>query len=165
MDVEVVRDGLITNYYVPQSTTEGDISFNTSHLANNTTSSMTLLMRSLVRHAPVLRSTTLRTRHYATAAAVAPTSSSSHHSTPSTDNVSPPPPPSGSKLPSTGTQLFHGEPMGPSVKTQIPGPKSAKAIERLTQVFDTRSLNMIADYKESRGNYIVDPDGNVLLDV
>lgn len=62
-------------------------------------------------------------------------------------------------------QLFHGEPTGPSVKTQIPGPKSSKAIERLTKVFDTRSLNMIADYRESKGNYIVDPDGNVLLDV
>ncbi|TID19909.1 4-aminobutyrate aminotransferase [Venturia nashicola] len=125
---------------------------------------MTSFMRSLARQAPILRNTTLRSRQYATAAAVAPTSSSSSNPTPSASNVSPLPS-SGSRLPDAGTQLFHGEPTGPVVKTQIPGPKSAKAIERLTRVFDTRSLNMIADYKESRGNYIVDPDGNVLLDV
>lgn len=124
---------------------------------------MTILMRSLARQAPTLR-TSLLSRHYATAAAVAPASSSYTNSTPSPFNVSPPLP-NGSKLPNAGTQLFHGEPTGPSIKTQIPGPKSAKAIERLTKVFDTRSLNMIADYGESRGNYIVDPDGNVLLDV
>lgn len=123
---------------------------------------MASLMRSLARQAPALR-ITLRPRQYATAAAVAPTSSSSQSPYPSTSNASPPP--SNSKLPNAGVQLFHGEPTGPSVKTQIPGPKSSKAIERLTKVFDTRSLNMIADYRESRGNYIVDPDGNVLLDV
>jgi 4-aminobutyrate aminotransferase/(S)-3-amino-2-methylpropionate transaminase len=32
-------------------------------------------------------------------------------------------------------------------------------------VFDTRSLNMLANYEKSYGNYIADPDGNVLLDV
>ncbi|KKY15796.1 putative 4-aminobutyrate transaminase [Phaeomoniella chlamydospora] len=58
-----------------------------------------------------------------------------------------------------------GETEGPSVKTAIPGPKSQKAIAELNEVFDTRSLNMIADYTKSYGNYIVDPDGNVLLDV
>jgi 4-aminobutyrate aminotransferase/(S)-3-amino-2-methylpropionate transaminase len=30
---------------------------------------------------------------------------------------------------------------------------------------DTRSLNMVANYEKSFGNYIHDPDGNVLLDV
>ena len=57
------------------------------------------------------------------------------------------------------------EPEGPSVKTEIPGPKSKEAIQKLDEVFDTRSLNMLTDYKKSVGNYIVDPDGNVLLDV
>lgn len=51
------------------------------------------------------------------------------------------------------------------LQTQIPGPKSSAAIKRLTDVFDTRSLNMMADYTKSLGNYIADPDGNVLLDV
>lgn len=61
--------------------------------------------------------------------------------------------------------LFPGEPEGPTVKTAIPGPKSTAAIQRLSNVTDTRSLNMIANYKNSLGNYIADPDGNVLLDV
>lgn len=57
------------------------------------------------------------------------------------------------------------EPKGPSVKTEIPGPKAKEAIAELNQVFDTRSLNMLTDYYSSSGNYIVDPDGNTLLDV
>jgi 4-aminobutyrate aminotransferase/(S)-3-amino-2-methylpropionate transaminase len=57
------------------------------------------------------------------------------------------------------------EPEGPSVKTDIPGPKSKAAIAELDEVFDTRSLNMLTDYTKSVGNYIADPDGNVLLDV
>jgi 4-aminobutyrate aminotransferase/(S)-3-amino-2-methylpropionate transaminase len=61
--------------------------------------------------------------------------------------------------------FFPDEPTGPSVKTAIPGPKSKQAIERLSKVFDTRSLNMMTDYQRSYGNYIADPDGNVLLDV
>ncbi|KAL2017689.1 hypothetical protein VTK56DRAFT_1849 [Thermocarpiscus australiensis] len=62
---------------------------------------------------------------------------------------------------------FYGEwePERPSVITEIPGPKSKAAIAELAKVFDTRSLNMITDYSKSTGNYIVDPDGNVLLDV
>jgi 4-aminobutyrate aminotransferase/(S)-3-amino-2-methylpropionate transaminase len=54
---------------------------------------------------------------------------------------------------SSGEQsFFPDEPRGPIVKTQIPGPKSQQAIEKLTKVFDTRSLNMMADYKKSYGN-------------
>ncbi|KAH7342391.1 4-aminobutyrate aminotransferase-like protein [Rhexocercosporidium sp. MPI-PUGE-AT-0058] len=66
----------------------------------------------------------------------------------------------------TGEQpFFPNEPSGPKVKTAIPGPKSKAAITELDKVFDTRSLNMLANYQESLGNYIADPDGNVLLDV
>lgn len=61
--------------------------------------------------------------------------------------------------------LFAGEPKSASVKTVIPGPESKKAIAELDSVFDVRSLNMMADYTKSQGNYIADPDGNVLLDV
>lgn len=57
------------------------------------------------------------------------------------------------------------EPKGPSVVTQIPGPKAQAAIADLDAVFDTRSLNMLTDYSRSVGNYIADPDGNMLLDV
>ncbi|KAH7371942.1 aminotransferase class-III-domain-containing protein [Pyrenochaeta sp. MPI-SDFR-AT-0127] len=61
--------------------------------------------------------------------------------------------------------FFPDEPTVPTVRTAIPGPESKKAIERLSKVFDTRSLNMMADYTKSYGNYIADLDGNVLLDV
>lgn len=61
--------------------------------------------------------------------------------------------------------LFAGQPSGPVVKTQIPGPKTQVAIKELDEVFDTRAVNMLADYTKSKGNYISDPDGNVLLDV
>jgi len=48
--------------------------------------------------------------------------------------------------------FFPGEPSQPTVKTQIPGPKSKAAIERLSKVTDTRSLNMMANYQQSYGN-------------
>ena len=68
--------------------------------------------------------------------------------------------------PSFGEQpFFRDEPAGPIVKTAIPGPITKKAIEDLDKVFDTRSLNMMANYQKSFGNYIADPDGNLLLDV
>lgn len=53
---------------------------------------------------------------------------------------------------------FPGEPKTPVVKTEIPGPASQEYIAKLNKVFDTRSLNMLADYSKSIGNYIVDPD-------
>ncbi|KIN05867.1 hypothetical protein OIDMADRAFT_189481 [Oidiodendron maius Zn] len=61
--------------------------------------------------------------------------------------------------------FFPNEPSGPVVKTSIPGPESQKAIAKLDKVFETRSLNMLANYQKSVGNYIADLDGNVLLDV
>lgn len=61
--------------------------------------------------------------------------------------------------------FYPGEPSGPTVKTDIPGPKTKELINDLESVFDTRSLNMMTDYESSIGNYIADPDGNVLLDV
>ena len=67
--------------------------------------------------------------------------------------------------PSGETPFFPDEPKAPRVKTAIPGPVSKKAIQDLDRVFDTRSLNMIANYQNSFGNYIADLDGNVLLDV
>ncbi|KAL9037314.1 MAG: hypothetical protein Q9214_005755, partial [Letrouitia sp. 1 TL-2023] len=57
------------------------------------------------------------------------------------------------------------EPAGPQIRTSIPGPQSKKAIAALNRVFDIRSLNMMANYQNSFGNYIADLDGNVLLDV
>src|SRR4051812_19790467 len=50
--------------------------------------------------------------------------------------------------------FFHEEPAGPTVQTAIPGPKSKAALQELDEVFDTRSVNMMADYNKSFGNYI-----------
>ncbi|KAK3375091.1 aminotransferase class-III-domain-containing protein [Podospora didyma] len=63
------------------------------------------------------------------------------------------------------SSFYSWEPEGPTIKTQIPGPKAKAQIAELDEVFDTRSLNMLTDYEKSSGNYIADPDGNVLLDV
>lgn len=60
--------------------------------------------------------------------------------------------------------FFPNEPSGPHIRTPIPGPQSRKAIEQLGKVFDTRSLTMVANYSHSVGNYLADPDGNILLD-
>ena len=66
----------------------------------------------------------------------------------------------------TSTQAFYeGEPKGPVMKTRIPGPKTQKAVEELSKVFETRSMYIMADYTKSFGNYLADPDGNMLLDV
>src|SRR5579871_4485877 len=61
--------------------------------------------------------------------------------------------------------FFPDEPQGPTIKSAIPGPQSVKEIGRLNKVFDTQNVNMMADYQRSLGNYLADPDGNVLLDV
>ncbi|KAF7719563.1 4-aminobutyrate aminotransferase [Penicillium ucsense] len=61
--------------------------------------------------------------------------------------------------------FFPDEPAAPTVSTPIPGPKNKAAAAELDEVFDVRSLNMLADYHKSIGNYIADLDGNQLLDV
>ncbi|KAG8414999.1 4-aminobutyrate transaminase [Metarhizium acridum] len=65
----------------------------------------------------------------------------------------------------TAKSFHKDEPAAPILKTSIPGPKAAEAVKELDEVFETRSINMMADYTQSVGNYIADPDGNMLLDV
>ena len=60
---------------------------------------------------------------------------------------------------------FPEEFAAPRVVTEsIPGPKGKEAIANLGEVFDNRCTYFVADYEKSQGNYIVDVDGNVLLD-
>ncbi|BES97655.1 4-aminobutyrate aminotransferase [Nesidiocoris tenuis] len=62
--------------------------------------------------------------------------------------------------------LVPGEPDGPSIKTSsIPGPKSQKLIQELGKIQQSGSVAMFCDYDKSIGNYMVDVDDNVFLDV
>eukprot|EP01118_Nematostelium_gracile_P019239 TRINITY_DN8853_c0_g1_i2.p1 TRINITY_DN8853_c0_g1~~TRINITY_DN8853_c0_g1_i2.p1 ORF type:complete len:359 (+),score=103.07 TRINITY_DN8853_c0_g1_i2:113-1078(+) len=52
------------------------------------------------------------------------------------------------------------------MKTQtVPGPKSQELMHHLNKMQDTRPIHFVADYEKSKGNYIVDADGNTYLDV
>ncbi|KAJ2001623.1 hypothetical protein H4R26_004035 [Coemansia thaxteri] len=58
------------------------------------------------------------------------------------------------------------EPKQPVVVTDsIPGPQSKAILGRLGQLQDTRAAVLVGDYKQSVGNYLVDADGNQLLDL
>lgn len=52
----------------------------------------------------------------------------------------------------TASSVFQNEPPKPAVKTAIPGPRSKAALEKLEKVFDTRSMNFVADYDKCHGN-------------
>ena len=59
-----------------------------------------------------------------------------------------------------------GEPAAPKVLTsEIPGPKSQSLKSDLAKVQTMDSIAFFVDYEKSYGNYIVDADGNTLLDV
>lgn len=58
-----------------------------------------------------------------------------------------------------------GEPARASVRTAIPGPASEGLRARHAAHQDARSVHYYQDARNSLGNYAVDVDGNVLLDV
>uniref|UniRef100_A0A1B6J5S5 (S)-3-amino-2-methylpropionate transaminase n=1 Tax=Homalodisca liturata TaxID=320908 RepID=A0A1B6J5S5_9HEMI len=58
------------------------------------------------------------------------------------------------------------EPKGPSVvSNNIPGPKSLSLLSELSRIQQAGTVQLFGDYDRSVGNYLVDIDGNVLLDV
>ena len=57
------------------------------------------------------------------------------------------------------------EPETPVVTTPIPGPVSKQRLEQLNKIQSMASIQFFVDYRSSVGNYIVDVDGNKMLDV
>ena len=59
-----------------------------------------------------------------------------------------------------------GEPAIPSMVTaEVPGPKSLAKKAELSKIQAMDSVAFFVDYDKCIGNYIVDADGNTLLDV
>ncbi|KAL7420598.1 4-aminobutyrate transaminase [Cryptotrichosporon argae] len=66
----------------------------------------------------------------------------------------------------SSVNLIPDEPTQPVVHTpSVPGPASLAISREIDRVQDSRSHTLVVDYQRSRGNYLVDADGNVLLDV
>ncbi|SGY50613.1 BQ5605_C001g00907 [Microbotryum silenes-dioicae] len=68
-------------------------------------------------------------------------------------------------LATASSSFFPDEPKAPTINTAIPGPKSKQASEAIAQFQDPRTHVFVTDYAKSKGNYIADVDGNVMLDV
>ncbi|KAI9915001.1 hypothetical protein PsorP6_007762 [Peronosclerospora sorghi] len=69
-------------------------------------------------------------------------------------------------FPATPSPAFPGEYTHADIVTaQVPGPKSQQQLQRLAALQNTSAINFFADYVASKGNYLVDIDGNRFLDV
>lgn len=54
---------------------------------------------------------------------------------------------------------------GPLMRTEVPGPKTKELLKTMDNITkNTGTIQMFADFKSSRGNYLVDVDGNRYLD-
>ena len=69
-----------------------------------------------------------------------------------------------SELPKSPPRIV-GEPERIDIKTAIPGPRTEELRARHGRYQDARTVHVYQDAKKSLGNYLVDVDGNVLLDV
>jgi len=64
-----------------------------------------------------------------------------------------------------GTAAPLSEPAEPRVVTEVPGPRSKELMADLTKIQAMDSVQFFVDYDKSCGNYLVDADGNSLLDM
>ena len=58
-----------------------------------------------------------------------------------------------------------GEASYPTMKCEVPGPKSKSLLADLSKMQAMDSVHFFADYDKSLGNYLVDVDGNEMLDM
>lgn len=63
------------------------------------------------------------------------------------------------------TSLIPGEPERASLVTEVPGPRTQELRARHAQHQDPRTVFVYQDATRSLGNYLVDVDGNTLLDI
>lgn len=68
-------------------------------------------------------------------------------------------------LPTTASHPFPGEPPAASMRTRVPGPGTELLRDRHGKIQDARTVHVYQDARRSIGNYLVDVDGNVFLDV
>ncbi|XP_076447734.1 4-aminobutyrate aminotransferase, mitochondrial-like isoform X2 [Babylonia areolata] len=57
------------------------------------------------------------------------------------------------------------EPSAPQMITEVPGPRSVQLTKELNTVQESGAVQFFVDYDRSQGNYIVDADGNTMLDL
>ncbi|KAG9477119.1 hypothetical protein GDO78_002493, partial [Eleutherodactylus coqui] len=53
----------------------------------------------------------------------------------------------------------------PLMKTEVPGPRSRELVKQLNGIQNADAVHFFCNYEESRGNYLVDADGNRMLDL
>lgn len=71
----------------------------------------------------------------------------------------------GSTSAAPSSDSYVTEPEGPKVVTPIPGPKSDILKAELDAVQNVGAVQFFCDYDRSKGNYLVDVDGNTILDL
>jgi len=69
------------------------------------------------------------------------------------------------RLTRAASTAAQAEPTGPNMVCEVPGPKSKELHSQLNQIQSMDSVHFFADYEKSFGNYIVDVDGNTMLDI
>ncbi|CAD6923216.1 unnamed protein product [Tilletia controversa] len=65
----------------------------------------------------------------------------------------------------TKSSFFPSEPTAPSLSTSVPGPRSKELSAEIDTFSSTLAHTFVVDYEKCDGNYIVDADGNKMLDV